>query len=61
MTFGELKRKLKKFGFYKLREGARHEMWFSPITGKQFPVGRHDTQEVASGTLNSIKRDSGLE
>lgn len=61
MTFGELKRKLKKLGCYKLREGTRHEMWFSPITGKQFPIGRHDTQEVASGTLNSIKRDSGLE
>lgn len=61
MTYSELKRKLKKIGCYKVVEGARHEMWYSPITGKTFPVGRHNNQEVASGTLDSIKRDSGLE
>lgn len=61
MNAGELKRKLKKIGCYKHREGKRHEMWYSPITGKQFPVSRHDSQEVAAGTLRSIKEDSGLE
>lgn len=61
MNTGELKKKLKKIGCYKLREGKRHEMWYSPITEKQFPVGRHDGQEVATGTLKSIKEDSGLE
>ena len=61
MNAGELKRKLKKIGCYKHHEGKRHEMWYSPITGKQFPVSRHDSQEVAAGTLRSIKEDSGLE
>lgn len=61
MTHSELKRKLKAIGCYVIREGNNHELWFSPITGKQFPVGRHDKQEVATGTLKSIKRDSGLE
>lgn len=60
MNAGELKRKLKKIGCYKHHEGKRHEMWYSPITGKQFPVSRHDGQEIATGTLKSIKEDSGL-
>ena len=60
MTHSELKRQLKAIGCYVIREGKNHELWFSPITNKQFPVGRHDKQEVAVGTLKSIKRDSGL-
>ena len=60
MNHGELKRKLKKIGCYKLCEGKRHEIWYSPKTGIQFPVGRHNSQEVKSGTLNSIKADAGL-
>jgi predicted RNA binding protein YcfA (HicA-like mRNA interferase family) len=35
-------------------------MWENIKTGKLFPVGRHDTQEVRDGTLKSIKRDAGL-
>ncbi|MBQ7939475.1 MAG: type II toxin-antitoxin system HicA family toxin [Clostridia bacterium] len=60
MNYGELKRLLKKIGCHKDHEGTRHEMWYSPITGKMFPVGRHDRQEVASGTLKNIRRDAGL-
>ena len=61
MNTAELKRKLKKIGCYKDHDGKRHEIWYSPITGLQFPVGRHDKQEVAAGTLKSIKEASGLE
>lgn len=60
MTFGELKRLLKKNGCYLDREGSRHEIWYSPITGKRFQLGRHNTEEVAAGTLNNIKKDAGL-
>lgn len=60
MNHGELKRKLKKIGCYKLCEGKRHEIWYSPITGEKFPVGRHDREEVPAGTLKSIKDSSGL-
>lgn len=60
MTYAELKRLLKKNGCYLLREGRNHEIWFSPITKKQFQIGRHSKEEVASGTLNSIKKDAGL-
>jgi len=40
--------------------GKRHEIWFSPITNESFPVGRHKEEEVATGTLKSIKEASGL-
>ena len=60
MNAGELKRKLKKIGCYKHHEGKRHEMWFSPITGKKFPVPRHGAKEMATGTVNSILRSAGI-
>lgn len=60
MNYKELKKQLKKIGCYKDHEGGRHEMWYSPVTGKIFPVSRHNQQEVASGTLKSIKADAGL-
>ncbi|WP_294471548.1 type II toxin-antitoxin system HicA family toxin [uncultured Ruminococcus sp.] len=61
MKYSELKKLLKKNGCYLVREGANHEQWFSPQTGKTFSIGRHKGQEVASGTLKNIKRDAGLE
>ena len=60
MQYSELVQKLKEAGCYIARNGSRHDMWYSPITGKTFPVGRHKTQEVAPGTLKNILRDSGL-
>ena len=61
MKYSELKKLLKKNGCYLVREGANHEQWFSPKTGKTSSIGRHGSQEVKSGTLKSIKRDAGLE
>lgn len=61
MTYGELKRQLKKIGCRPDREGSNHEIWYSPITDKRFPVGRHNTKEVPCGTLQSIKKDAGLQ
>lgn len=60
MTYGELKKLLKKNGCYLHHQGKRHEMWYSPKTGLQFPVGRHNPEEVKPGTLNKIKTDAGL-
>jgi predicted RNA binding protein YcfA (HicA-like mRNA interferase family) len=60
MTYSELKRELKKSGCFIHHHGSRHEIWESPITGQQFPVGRHDAQEVPKGTLGSIKKAAGL-
>lgn len=61
MKYSELKKVLKKNGCYLIREGANHEQWFSPKTGKTFSIGRHGSKEVASGTLKNIMKDAGLE
>lgn len=60
MTFGEFKRLAKKGGCYKDSEGTRHEIWYSPITGNYFPVGRHNKKEVPKGTLGSMLSQAGL-
>lgn len=60
MKYSELKKLLKQNGCRVDREGAGHEIWYSPITNKTFPVGRHDTKEVANGTLKMILKQAGL-
>ena len=40
------------------QHGKRHDIYYSPITGKMIP--RH-AKEIATGTLNKIKKDAGLE
>ena len=61
MKYSELKKLLKKHGCYLKRDGARHDIWYSPITDQMFPVGRHDSQDVKNGTLKSILKAAGIE
>ena len=61
MRYSELERILKKAGCTVYREGANHTMWYSPITGNKFPVGRHTKEEVPVGTLRNILKSAGLE
>lgn len=60
MTTAELLKLLKKNGCTFIRNGGRHDIYFSPITGKQFPVGRHNKEEVPHGTLQNILKCAGL-
>lgn len=60
MKNSELKRQLRKGGSYMVGQYENHEKWYSPITGKTFPVPRHDSKEIAQGTLNKIMKDAGL-
>ncbi|MCD8104388.1 MAG: type II toxin-antitoxin system HicA family toxin [Lachnospiraceae bacterium] len=53
-------KKSKKEGCRILREGASHCICYSPLTGKAFPVSRHKTEEVPTGTLKFIAKDAGL-
>lgn len=59
MKTQELIKLLKKNNCYLLRNGKRHDIWYSEKTGRQFPVPRHK-QEMAVGTVNSILEDAGL-
>ena len=61
VRYSELEKLLRKSGCRLHAEGANHEIWFSPITGKKFTLSRHKTEEVPAGTLKSIKRSAGLE
>lgn len=61
MKYSELKKLLRKNDCFCFREGKRHEVWKSNRTGKQFTVGRHDTEDVPRGTLKSIMESAGIE
>ena len=60
MKVSELIRVLKDAGCYIYRNGANHDIWYSPITKKTFPISRHGSQELRTGTLNSIKKQAGI-
>ncbi|QNM08059.1 type II toxin-antitoxin system HicA family toxin [Wansuia hejianensis] len=59
MKTQELIKLLKKNKCYIIRNGSRHDIWYSEITKRQFPVPRHKA-EVPIGTLNNILTDAGL-
>ena len=51
---------LKKHGCTFVRQGkGDHEIWYSPITNKQFPVWRHG-KEIPTGTAEKIKKEAGV-
>jgi len=60
MTYSELKRMLRKAGCRKIREGSRHEVWYSPLTEELFTVGRHDKEDVPTGTYKTIIEAAGI-
>lgn len=43
-----------------LQETQGKSRWYSPITKLHFPVPRHGTQELASGTKKNIEELSGV-
>ena len=60
MKTSELKNQLKKMGCFKVREGSNHEIWKSPVTGREFTVGRHGNKDVPIGTAENILKAAGL-
>ncbi|MCL2053422.1 MAG: type II toxin-antitoxin system HicA family toxin [Oscillospiraceae bacterium] len=59
MTWGELKRKIKKSGGKFCEHGKKHDTWLSK-DGEELRLGRHDSKEVATGTINKLLKDAGL-
>jgi mRNA interferase HicA len=53
----ELDALLRRNGCLIVRQGAKHEMWWSPVTRKSFVVPR---SLKAEGTLRAILRDAGI-
>ncbi len=60
MKQSELLKLFNKNNIKLVQYGKRHDIYYSPITDKKFPVPRH-TKEIAVGTLKSIKKDAGIE
>lgn len=60
MKIKELKRLLGSYGCYELSSGKKHDVWFSPISGASIRIPRHQSREVAIGTLNSILKQAGI-
>lgn len=60
MKYNELEKKLKKAGCYWVRDGKKHPFWYSPITGKEFALSYHGSEEVKKGTLGDILKDAGV-
>ncbi|MCD8010301.1 MAG: type II toxin-antitoxin system HicA family toxin [Lachnospiraceae bacterium] len=59
MKSSELTKILKKNDCYIVRHGSNHDIWFSPVTGRQFAVPRHKN-EVKVGTAKNILKDAGI-
>ena len=60
MKIHELERLLKEAGCYFIKHGKKHDHWYSPITGKSFPIPRHGAKELPNGTLSKIENESGV-
>lgn len=59
MRTSELIKLLRDNGCYLSRNGTRHDIWYSPKTGKKFEVARH-AAEVPMGTVHKIMKEAGL-
>ena len=58
--YSELKKILRQNGCYQESEGTNHAIWFSPLTGKRFPFGRHGSKDVKSGIYKAIAKQAGI-
>lgn len=61
MKYGKLIAELSAAGCYLVRNGGNHQVWFSPITGKRFPVPFHGSKEIPPSTERYIRKNSGVE
>lgn len=43
-----------------VRNGSNHDIFWSPITKKKWPVGRHQSQEVPPGTERKAREVLGV-
>jgi hypothetical protein len=51
MKYSEIEKKLKKAGCYWSRDSKKHPWWYSPITGLEFQLSHHKSQEAKKGTM----------
>lgn len=59
MKRSELIKLLKKNGCKFIEHGGNHDKFFSPATGKTFPVWRH-AKDIPLGTIKAIFKQAGI-
>lgn len=59
MKRSELLKILKAHGCKILGHGANHDIVYSPITNKTFPVWRHN-KDMKKGTIEGILKQAGI-
>ncbi len=59
MKFSELYKLLEKNGWY-LQKTKKHKKYRHPTIKGMIPVGKHKSQEVPTGTLDTILKRAGL-
>ncbi len=60
MKRSELLKLLKKHGCKLVRNGSRHDIFYSPITNQEFPVWRHG-KDIPKGTATEIMKQAGIQ
>ena len=60
MNYSELKKRLKAGGCYFVENKSNHEWWYSPITGRHFPIQRHTKMDIGAWLLKEITKQSGI-
>ena len=60
MKVSEIIKLLKKNKCRLVRHGASHDLWYSPITDREFTVPRHKGKELPVKTAASIMKAAGL-
>jgi predicted RNA binding protein YcfA (HicA-like mRNA interferase family) len=61
LSYTELTKKLKKYGFQYFRSGkGSHELWVRHSDGKAIPVPHHKGKSIRKGTISAIIRELGI-
>ena len=61
LTYKELTKKLKFFGFKFYRSGkGSHELWVRDSDGKVIPVPHHKGKPIRRGTISAIIKELGV-
>jgi mRNA interferase HicA len=61
VTWAELIRRLKEYGFEELRTGkGSHQQFWNPTTKKVVTISVHTKKEVGKGLANRILKDAGM-
>ena len=60
MKYSEIHRKLRRAGCMVVKNGKRHPIWYSSLTGMYFEISYHESEEAKPGTMRDIEKRSGV-